>query len=178
MRSISNGKDRQLTVGIDIGSSNIRCAIGSIIPDANRVKLLGISATPSMGFRKGSISHRNQLIEQLEKVLFEAETMADVKVNNAVLAITGNHIRCLNTQAATALNRNRSNGVSGDRAIVETDIDCPADLARPRGDIALRILACLQLGFPPRSHQTERCEFPLLPWARFHVLRQSRGFAT
>ena len=35
MRSISNGKDRQLTVGIDIGSSNIRCAIGSIIPDAN-----------------------------------------------------------------------------------------------------------------------------------------------
>ena len=69
MRSISNGKDRQLTVGIDIGSSNICCAIGSIIPDANRVKLLGISSIPSMGFRKGSISHRNQLIEQLEKVL-------------------------------------------------------------------------------------------------------------
>ena len=130
MRSISNGKDRQLTVGIDIGSSNIRCAIGSIIPDANRVKLLGISSTPSMGFRKGSISHRNQLIEQLEKVLFEAETMADVKVNNAVLAITGNHIRCLNTQAAAALNRNRSNGVSGDRAIVETDIDQVLNLSQ------------------------------------------------
>ena len=64
MSPISNGQDRQLTVGIDIGSANITCAVGSVIPDSNRVKLLGISLTPSRGFRKGSIIHRNQLIEQ------------------------------------------------------------------------------------------------------------------
>ena len=130
MRPISNGQERQLTVGIDIGSSKICCAIGSIMPGSDRVKLLGISSMPSMGFRKGSISHRNQLIEQLEKVLFEAETMANTKVNNAILSVTGEHIRCLNTQAAAALNRNRANGVSGDRPIVKTDIDQVLNLAQ------------------------------------------------
>ena len=61
MRPISNGQERQLTVGIDIGSSKICCAIGSIMPGSDRVKLLGISSMPSMGFRKGSISSASPL---------------------------------------------------------------------------------------------------------------------
>ena len=130
MSPISNGQDRQLTVGIDIGSANITCAVGSVIPDSNRVKLLGIGLTPSRGFRKGSIIHRNQLIEQLEKALLEAETMANTKVNNAILSVTGDHIRCLNTQAAVALNRNRTNSFPGDRTIIETDIDQVLNLAQ------------------------------------------------
>ena len=37
-----NGIDNKLVAGIDIGSENIYCAIGSLIPENSRIKLLGI----------------------------------------------------------------------------------------------------------------------------------------
>ena len=36
--------------------------------------------------------------------------MADKKVDSAYMTITGDHIRCMNTQGAIALNRNKANG--------------------------------------------------------------------
>ena len=37
-----NGIDNKLVAGIDIGSENIYCAIGSFIPENTRIKLFGI----------------------------------------------------------------------------------------------------------------------------------------
>ncbi|MBT3607481.1 MAG: hypothetical protein HN515_04460, partial [Candidatus Marinimicrobia bacterium] len=99
MNPIGNGHDRQITVGLDIGASTITCAIGQIIPQTKRVKLLGISTTTSAGFRRGTITNRDELIVKIEKALTNAELMANVKVTKAILSITGDHIRCLNTQA-------------------------------------------------------------------------------
>ena len=123
MKPIMNGKDQQITVGLDIGSFNIKCAIGEIIYDKQRVKLLGVSSVKSNGIRRGSITNRDQLIQQLEIALQEAEIMANIKVSNIILSLTGEHIRSLNTQAAIALNRN--NGTPGrinERSIYEDDI--------------------------------------------------------
>jgi len=119
---IVNGNDTQITVGIDIGASSITCAIGQTMPNKGGMKLLGISSVPSLGIRRGTITNRDELISQLEYVLSETETMASTKVSHAILSITGEHIRCLNTQAAIALNR--ANGTSGieERAIEDADI--------------------------------------------------------
>ncbi len=105
MSPIGNGHDRQTTVGLDIGACTITCAIGQIIPETKRVKLLGIASIPSAGFRHGTITNRDELIERLEKAMTEAELMASTKVMKVILSITGDHIRCLNTQAAIVLNR-------------------------------------------------------------------------
>ena len=58
----------------------------------------------------GAITNRNQLIEQLESAVNEAEIMADKKINSAFMSLTGNHIRCMNTQGAIALNINKGMG--------------------------------------------------------------------
>lgn len=131
MSPIRNGQDRQIAVGIDIGSCTITCAIGLLIPEKKHVKLLGIASIPSAGIRRGTITNRDELIEKLDKVLSEAETMANTKVTKAILSITGDHIRCLNTQAAIALNR-ASAGTGGivERAINEGDIFQVLDLAQ------------------------------------------------
>ena len=69
-----NGIDNKLVAGIDIGSENIYCAIGSLIPENSRIKLLGIGkCSVKESFNKGSITNRNQLIEQLETAINEAE---------------------------------------------------------------------------------------------------------
>ena len=131
MNPIGNGHDRQITVGLDIGASTITCAIGQIIPQTKRVKLLGISTTTSAGFRRGTITNRDELIVKIEKALTNAELMANVKVTKAILSITGDHIRCLNTQAAIALNRSsgRTDGLS-ERSINDDDIYQVLDLAQ------------------------------------------------
>ena len=131
MSPIGNGHDRQITVGLDIGSSTITCAIGQIIPEPKRIKLLGISSISTTGIRRGVITNRDELIEKLEKVMTDTELMANTKVKSAILSITGEHIRSLNTQAAIALNR--MNGAPGsivERTIHDGDISQVLDLAQ------------------------------------------------
>mgnify|MGYP006174797593 FL=1 len=131
MSTIRNGHDRQITVGIDIGSSNITCAIGEMIAATKRVRLLGIATVHSAGIRRSSITNRNELIDRLEIVLTEAELMADIKVTKTILSITGEHVRSLNTQAAIVLNRSNGNpGGIVERAINDGDISQVLDLAQ------------------------------------------------
>ena len=131
MSPIRNGHDRQITVGLDIGSSNITCAIGEIISETKSIRLLGIATVPSAGIRRGTITNRDELIDHLENALSEAEMIADTKVTKTILSITGEHIRCLNTQAAIALNRaNGHPGGFAERAINEGDVSQVLDLAQ------------------------------------------------
>ncbi len=123
MNPISNINDSRITVGLDIGSRSIKCAIGEIKADNNNVKLLGVSEIDSAGIKKGVIIDRDILIDRIEKVINNAELMADEKVTKLSLSITGNHIRCINTQSAISLNHTNglSNGIK-EKIIEDSDI--------------------------------------------------------
>ncbi len=131
MKIMSNNNNQKLSVGIDIGSSKICCAIGRVNSSNTKIKLLGLAKIKSSGIKKGIITDRDKLIETIEKVLTDAEIMADIKVKSAYLSITGEHIRSINTQAAIALNR--INGVAGnvtERSIEQADVHQVLDLAQ------------------------------------------------
>ncbi len=131
MSPIVNGQDYRLVVGLDIGSANITCSVGQANTSTNSIKLRAISSISSSGIKRGVITNRNALIDTLENVINDAERMANVKITNTILSITGEHIRSLNTQAAIPLNR--INGVKGgisERAINDTDIFQVLDLAQ------------------------------------------------
>ena len=132
MNIIKNNQDSKLTVGIDIGSKNIMCAIGAINNDTKTIKLLASSKIESSGMKKGIITNRDELIKKLEVLLNDCEKMANKKVSNAILSITGEHIRCLNTQAAIALNRSNTGnqGSSHGRDIRNEDVLQVLDLAQ------------------------------------------------
>jgi len=131
MKIMPNKNNQQITVGIDIGSSKICCAIGQVTMDNNKIKLLGLATTKSKGIRRGVITDRDKLIETIEKVLTDAEIMGNIKITSSYLSITGEHIRSINTQAAIALNR--VNGGAGnvlERSIEQADIFQVLDLAQ------------------------------------------------
>ena len=131
MKIISNSNDQQITVGLDIGSSTISCAIAQTISASKTVKLLGVSTKRSIGIKRGIITNRDELIDALDKVLSDTELMAGIKVSSAILSITGEHIRSMNTHAAIALNRmNGSPGGRMERAINDKDIFQVLDLAQ------------------------------------------------
>ena len=126
-----NGVDNKLVAGIDIGSENIFCAIGSFIPENSRIKLLGIGkCSVKESFKNGSITNRNQLIEQLETAVNEAEIMAGKKINSAFMSLTGDHVRGINTQGAVALNRNNTNGSIDNNSITQKDINHVLELTQ------------------------------------------------
>ena len=131
MKIMPNKSTQQITVGIDIGSSKICCAIGQVNIENNKIKLLGLATTKSRGIKRGVITDRDKLIETIEKVLTDAEIMGNIKITSSYLSITGEHIRSINTQAAIALNR--VNGAAGnitERSIEQGDIFQVLDLAQ------------------------------------------------
>ncbi len=131
MQGINNIKNNNILAGIDIGSENIYCAIGCLEPENSRIKLLGVGKCPvKESFNKGAITNRNQLIDYLETAVNEAEIMADKKINSAYMSLTGDHIRCMNTQGAIALNRNKTNGVNENNSINQRDINRVLELTQ------------------------------------------------
>jgi len=128
---MKNGYDNDIVAGIDIGSENIFCSIGIVEEDKNNIKLLGLGkSSVKDSFKKGAITNRNKLLELLEIAVNEAELMAEKKIDNAYMTITGDHIRCMNTQGAVALNRNKTNGAVDDKSISQKDIDRVLELTQ------------------------------------------------
>ena len=131
MKIMPNKNTQQITVGIDIGSSKICCAIGQVNIENNKIKLLGLATTKSRGIKRGVITDRDKLIETIEKVLTDAQIMGNIKITSSYLSITGEHIRSINTQAAIALNRVKGgSGNITERSIEQEDIFQVLDLAQ------------------------------------------------
>ena len=127
---MKNGYDNEIVAGIDIGSENIFCSIG-IVEKKKNIKLLGLGkSSVKDSFKKGAITNRNKLLELLEIAVNEAELMAEKKIDNAYMTITGDHIRCMNTQGAVALNRNKASGAVENNPISQKDIDRVLELTQ------------------------------------------------
>ena len=116
--------------GLDIGSNKICCAITEINPETDSVKLLGIGTSPATGINKGSITHRDQLIDEMENAFKEAQLMADINIENISLGISGDHIRGINTQGAIAIGGNRGSNMSLQNEISNNDVNSVLELAK------------------------------------------------
>jgi len=128
-----NGRPKKTNIhtGIDIGSTNIRCAIIETDIAENSNKLLGIGSSYSTGINRGSITNREKFMEEMEKALVEAEKMANVKVENVWLSVSGEHIRGINTQGAIAIDGNGSNSSTNQsNKIDENDVKRVLEMAK------------------------------------------------
>jgi len=129
MKRGTQSQGQNITVGIDIGSSKVCCAIGELLEDKS-TKLLGIGIVPSKGMNRGNIVHRDQLIEQIEKAVQAAEMMADISVERAIISMTGEHIRCINTVGAVALNKGSSPNLVAEHTIKTEDLEKAVELSQ------------------------------------------------
>jgi cell division protein FtsA len=110
MKKGSRLKRTNIYTGIDIGSANIRCAILDFDQDENKHTLIGVGTSTSTGIKGSSIVSREKLIEDIEIAVIKAEKAASVKVDNAWVSVSGDHIRGINTQGAIAIDGRKNNG--------------------------------------------------------------------
>jgi len=122
--------DKNTQIGIDIGTSKICCSITEINSDEGSNKILGVGNVPSQGMKKGSIVHRDRVMDAIEAAVREAELMAGIKVNRAMLSISGDHIRGINTQGAIAIQKGSARNVPVEQEITQNDVSRVLELAK------------------------------------------------
>lgn len=90
-------------VGIDIGTTTVRCAIGLIKPNEQQVSLVGIGEAPNTGFRKGTVVDISETVQAVDQAVANAERMAGIQINGATININGTHIQGLDSQGTIAV---------------------------------------------------------------------------
>jgi cell division protein FtsA len=84
-------------VGIDIGTTTVRCVIGHIDGTTGTPTIVGVGQAANSGMRKGSVANLAGPAQAIDDALGEAERMSGYQVNSAAISINGAHI--LSTKA-------------------------------------------------------------------------------
>lgn len=95
MSSSAKANDRNLIVGLDVGTSKVSAVVGEITPD-QQISIVGVGHHVSHGMDKGGVNDLNLVIGSVQNAINEAELMADCRISSVYLAISGKHISCQN----------------------------------------------------------------------------------
>ena len=67
--------DRNLIVGLDIGTSKVVALVGEIGLDGT-IEVLGLGSQPSRGLKKGVVVNIESTVQSIQRAVEEAELMA------------------------------------------------------------------------------------------------------
>jgi cell division protein FtsA len=93
-----------IIVGLDLGSSMVRVAVGQVGEDG-KPKIIGIGEAPSNGIRKGSIVDVEDAVSSISQALEKAERMTGVPIEHAFIAIGGSNISTNMAKGVVAVSR-------------------------------------------------------------------------
>ena len=122
-------QDKGTCVGLDVGTTKVCCIIAQSDGNGGDMKLLGAGVAPSHGVKQGTVVDIDATIQAIENAVHKAETMANVKVSEAYVGLSGDHIRGLNTQGAIAISKN-GHPVTYEDEIKNSDITRVLEMAR------------------------------------------------
>jgi cell division protein FtsA len=89
-------------VGLDIGTSKIRCVVGEA-SDGGMMNVVGIGSTESRGLRRGIVTTTDAVVESIKKAVGDAERMSGLEVHGATVNLSGEHLRGENKSGVVAV---------------------------------------------------------------------------
>ena len=99
---MSRKGDKNLIVGLDIGTSKVVAIVGEITDEGN-VEVIGIGTHPSRGLKKGVVVNIESTVQSIQRAVEEAELMAGCEIHTVHAGIAGSHIRSLNSHGIVAI---------------------------------------------------------------------------
>lgn len=93
--------NKDLIVGLDIGTTKICAVVGEARPDG--VEIIGLGSHPSEGLRKGVVINIGDTVNSIKEAVEEAETMAGCEISSVYAGIAGGHIKGFNSQGVIPL---------------------------------------------------------------------------
>ncbi len=117
--------ERELIVGLDIGTSKVVAIVAAPIPDAgpneNSLEIIGIGSHPASGMKKGVVVNIESTVQSIQRAVEEAELMAGCQIHSVYAGIAGSHIRSLNSHGTVAIR---------DKEVVQSDVERVLDAAK------------------------------------------------
>src|SRR5258708_16125270 len=95
------GVERNLVVGLDIGTSKVVALVGEIGLDGS-IEVLGIGSQPSRGLKKGVVVNIESTVQSIPRAVEEAELMAGCEIHSVFAGIAGTPVPRLNSHGAVA----------------------------------------------------------------------------
>jgi cell division protein FtsA len=127
-------KDKYL-IGLDIGSTKTSALIAEI--DDDQVKFLALGAAESKGLRKGLIVNLDATVSSIRRAVEEAEGVANVPVESALIGVAGSHVRGVNSRGGVTLGH-RPRDI--EREDVRRAIDAARNISLPEDREVLHVL--------------------------------------
>ena len=106
-------QDRQLIVGLDIGTSKVVALVGEVGADQS-IEIIGIGSQPSRGLKKGVVVNIESTVQSIQRAVEEAELMAGCEIHSVIAGIAGSHVRSLNSHGVVAIR---------DKEVSQVDVD-------------------------------------------------------
>jgi len=111
--------DRNLIVGLDIGTSKI-CAIVAEVGVDGESEVIGLGFHRSHGLKKGVVVNIESTVQSIQRAVEEAELMAGCQIHSVYAGIAGSHVRSLNSHGIVAIR---------DKEVMSSDVDRVIDAA-------------------------------------------------
>ncbi len=108
-------------VGLDIGTSRVRCVIGEPSADG-KMNIVGIGDVESKGLRRGVVISTEGVAESIRKAVGEAERVSGLDVDAATINLSGEHLRGENKNGVVAV-------AGPEKEITDEDIERAVDSA-------------------------------------------------
>src|SRR5271170_7596575 len=112
--------DRNLIVGLDIGTSKVVAIVGEMKADG-LLEIIGIGTHPSRGLKKGVVVNIESTVQSIQRAVEEAELMAGCQIHSVYTGIAGSHIKSLNSHGIVAIR---------DQEVTQADVDRVIDAAK------------------------------------------------
>jgi cell division protein FtsA len=125
--------NKDLVVGIDIGTSKVVTLVGEVYD--GKLNIIGFGSHPSQGLKRGVVVNIESTMESIQNSVEAAELMAGCQIFSAVTGIAGSHIRSFNSHGIVAI---REQEVSAND--VERVLDAAKAIAIPADQKILHIL--------------------------------------
>lgn len=127
-------KDKYL-VGLDIGSTKTSVLLAEM--ENESLRFLALGAAESKGLRKGLIVNLDATVSSIRRAAEEAESVANVPIEAAVIGVAGSHVRGVNSRGGISLG-NRARDI--EREDVRRAIDAARNIAMPEDREVLHVL--------------------------------------
>ena len=118
-------------VGLDIGTSMIRVAIGEIDPDTGNIRIAGTASRKSAGLRNGVIVNIEDAKNAIKETIDAAEQNAGTTVESVITAIGGSQIESQNSRGTVPVSSANKSTKEISRADVERVIECATAVKVP-----------------------------------------------
>lgn len=105
-------------VGIDIGTTRVRCVVGAI-NQAGEPEIIGYGACDNQGMRKGVVTHPEEVANAVIAAINEAERHSGRRVGAATVNINGSHVSGVNSKGVIAISAANREITNEDRYRVE-----------------------------------------------------------